>query len=109
MRTRLVLVPAVPAECTPAQVISDFCEECGIDMDIESVAERSARLHKDGVCFFADDGALNGEVISRILTSVCDALDTQIDLIAQHRWPEKNRLRKLRRELEDTLGELGFA
>lgn len=109
MRTRLVLVPAIPAECTPAQVISDFCEECGIDMEIESVAELSARLHKDGVCFFADDGALHGQAINRILTAVYDALDTQIGLIAQHRWPEKNRLRTLQRELGDTLSELGFA
>ena len=78
-------------------------------MEVESVAELSARLHKDGVCFFSDDGALNGEVISRILTAVCDALDKQADLIVQNRWPEKNRLRTLQRELEDTLGELGFA
>ena len=109
MRTQLVLVPAVPAECTPAQVISDFCQECGIDVEIEVVAELSDRLHKDGVCFFADDGALHGAAISRILTAVCYALETQADLIAPHRWPEKNRLRTLQRELEDTLAELGFA
>ncbi len=109
MRTKLVLVPAIPAECTPAQVISDFFQECGIDVEIESVAELSARLHEDGVCFFADDGALNGEAITRILTAVCDALDKQADLIVEIRWPEKNRLRTLQRELSNTLSELGFA
>lgn len=113
MRTRLALVPTTPAERTPAQVISAFCEECGVDLDAGSVAELSARLHKDGVNYFADDGALNGSVINRTLTAVCDALATQAGLIAEDRWPERNRLRMkvdlFRREIDDMLGELGLA
>jgi len=109
MRNRLVLISAIPSDRTPAQVISDFCAECEIDMDIETAAELSGRLHKDGVCFFSDDGALDGAVISRILTAVCDALDKQADLIVANRWLEKNRLRAFQRELENTLIEFGLA
>ncbi len=113
MRTPLALVPSTPAERTPAQVISSFFEECGIDLDAGSVAELSARLQADGVRFWDDDGRVLGTTICDTLTAICDALATQAGLIAEAQWPEKNKLRmrvdRWRREIHETLGELGLA
>ncbi len=113
MRTRLALVPTTPAERTPAQVISDFCEECGVDLDAGSVAELSARLHAGGVCYFDDDGRVLGTIICETLRAICDALAAQADLIAEDQWPARNKLRMLvdrfQRELGEALGELGLA
>ena len=113
MRTRLALVPTTPAERTPAQVISDFCEECGVDLDAGSVAELSARLRAVDVRFWDDDGRVLGTTICDTLTAICDAIATQASLIAEDRWPERNRLRMkivlFRREIDEMLGELGLA
>ena len=109
---RLALIPAEPAARTPAQVMTAFFEEHEIDVSVAAVAELSSRLHEGGVLYFADDGALQGSLISETLTAIGEALGKQADLIAENRWPERNRLRMLaeryRLEVADTLGELGM-
>ena len=111
-RTRLALIPAERAVRTPAQVITAFFEEHEIDVSTGAVAELSSRLHEGGVFYFADDGALQGSLISETLTAIGEALGKQADLIAEDCWPERNRLRMLaeryRLEIADTLGELGL-
>lgn len=111
-RTRLALVPLEPAARTPAHVITAWCEEYGVNVTADAVAELSSRLHSGGVFYVADDGALIGSVICETLTAIGEALATQADLIDESQWPERNRLRLLakryRRELADTLGELGM-
>lgn len=111
-RTRLAPVPAEPATRTPAQVITDWREEYGVDVSADAVAELSSRLHRGGAFYFADDGALQGSLISETLTAIGDALDKQADLIAEDRWPERNRLRMLvdryQREIYEALGGLGL-
>ena len=109
-RTRLA---AMCAESTPAQVITAWCEEYGVDVSADAVAELSSKLHRGGVFYFAADGALQGSLISATLTAIGEAIGKQADLIAEDRWPERNRLRMLARrfadEVSETLGELGMA
>ena len=106
-RTRLALVPAEPAAMTPAQVLTAFFEEHRIDVSAGAVAELSSRLQRDGVICFADDGALQGSLISEALSAIGEAIGKQADL-----WPERNKLRMLvqryERELAVVLGELGM-
>ena len=113
LRTRTAIVPARCAERTPAQVITAWCKECGLDVGADAVAGLSSRLHQGGVFYFADDGALIGSVIVEILTAISDAIREQSDLIAGDQWPKRNRLRMLaerfRRELDAVLGEQGMA
>ncbi len=113
MRTRLALVPTTRAERTPAELISDFCVESGVELDAGSVAELSARLQAEGVRFWDDDGRVLGTTICDTLTAICDALEAQAGLIAEAQWPEKNKLRmrvdRWRREIDETLGELGLS
>jgi len=112
-RTRLLPIPAEPAARTPARVITDWCKEDEVDSSAEAVAELSSRLHDGGVFYFADDGAVQGSLISETLTAIGEAIDKQADLIAEDRWPERNRLRMLvdryQREIHETLGGLGLA
>ena len=113
MRTRIAPVPSKPAATTPAKVIAAFCEEHCVPLSADAVAELSSRLHRGGVFYFADDGALIGSVVVDTLTAVCDAIDEQAGLISEERWPERNQLRMLadrfRRELAEALGGLGLA
>jgi len=112
-RMRFAAIPAEPAARTPARVITDWCEEYGLDGSADAVAELSSRLHDGGVFYFADDGAVNGSVIVETLTAIGEAIDKQADLIAEDRWLERNRLRMLvdryQREIHETLSGLGFA
>lgn len=111
-RTRLVLVPLEPAARTPAYVITAWCEEYELGVSADAIAELSSSLHRGGVFYVADDGALIGSIIGETLTAIGDALATQADLIDEAQWPERNRLRlfaeRYRRELAHALGELGM-
>ena len=112
-RTRLALVPAEPAARTPAQVMTAFFEEHEIDVSAGAVAELSSRLHRKGIIYFDDDGAVVASYVCETLKAIGQAIEKQADLIAEDRWPERNRLRLLvqrfRRELVVALGELGMA
>lgn len=112
MRTRIALAPAEPAAWTPAQVMTAFFEERGIEVSASAVVDLSERLHEDGVFYFADDFAIHGSLISGTLTAIGEAIEAQADLIAKERWPERSRLRLLVRryeqELAAVLGELGM-
>ena len=110
-RTHLALIRVEPAARTPAQVITYFFEEHGIEVCTGAAAELSSRLHR--VIYFDDDGAVLAPVICETLTAIGKAIETQADLIAEDRWPERNRLRLLvqryEREIAVALGELGMA
>ncbi len=112
-RTHLALVPTEPAARTPAQVIADFFVEHEIEVGDGWAAELSSRLHGEGVIYFDDDGVVLASVVCATLTAIGQAIEKQADLIAEDRWPERNRLRLLvqryQREIAVALGELGMA
>ncbi len=107
------MIPTEPAARTPAQVIADFFVEHEIEVGDGWVAELSSRLHRDGVIYFDDDGAVVASYVCETLKAIGEAIETQADLIAKDRWPERNRLRLLvqryQREIAVALGELGMA
>ncbi len=111
-RTRLALIPAEPVVRTPAQVMTAFFEEHEIDVSAGAVAELSSRLHREGVIYFDDDGAVVASYVCETLKAIGQAIEKQADLIAEDRWPERNRLRLLmqryEREISVVLGELGM-
>ena len=84
-RTRLALIPAEPAARTPAQVMTAFFEEHEIDVSAGAVAELSSRLHREGVIYFDDDGAVVASYVCETLKAIGQAIEKQADLIAEDR------------------------
>ncbi len=112
MSTKLALIPVEPAAITPAQVIADFFAEHGIEAGDGWAAELSSRIHKDGVIYYDDDGAVVASYVCETLKTIGQALERQADLIAKDRWPERNRLRlivqRFERELDSVLNQFGM-
>jgi len=102
--TNLALIPVEPAAITPAQVIADFFVEHGIEAGDGWAAELSSRLHRDGVIYFDDDGAVVASYLCETLKAIGQALEKQADLIAKDRWPDRNKLRLLVQRFERELG-----
>jgi len=104
--TSLTLIPVEPAAITPAQVIADFFVEHGIKAGDGWAAELSSRIHRDGVIYFDDDGAVVASYVCETLKTIGLAIERQADLIAKDRWPDRNKLRLLVQRFERELGTI---
>ncbi len=94
-RNAVAKVPAEPAN-TPAQVLLDWSEECGITVS-ESDSLSLLRCLRGSRLLFDDDGSLVGSMIVAALREQ-----------GAKNWPDRNKLRMLANSVHEVLAEMGL-